>query len=283
MSKPLLPSLVLALLLVPGNSTACTWVDGHFFQVTALRGRVVGSRIGPLQHARWLRQSFARRNVRLSLFRYRRPLMEGGQMPLVKAIVTDGMGRFDFGEVPVGHYTLVVDDAGWHTSDWFDVQFTRRGNPTLGLTIDASPSFPDCSGGHEFVVTTDGASARSARALDLLRIGIATVCLVSPPLLIVCAIRALRRATVRERQREAMATVVALSVAVEWAAFAGLLALGHLRSVGAYYVTTSGANWFVVLSMAVLVAAAMTKASRGRLVLASFLVLAMWLAGRAGA
>jgi hypothetical protein len=42
-------------------------------------------------------------------------------MPLVKTTSTDGDGRFDFGAMPPGHYTLTLDDGEWGSSDFFDI------------------------------------------------------------------------------------------------------------------------------------------------------------------
>lgn len=144
----------LLLLLLVGQAHPCTWVDGYFHQVSALRGTVVGTKMGPLQYARWLRQSFARKNAKLTLYQYRRPIKRRDDMPLVKTINTDKDGRFDFGSVAPGHYTLIVDDGNWGTSNWFDVELKSQPRGTVAVTIDVSPHFPDCKGGHEFVVKT---------------------------------------------------------------------------------------------------------------------------------
>ena len=75
-------------------------------------------------------------------------------MPLVKVTETDPKGYFDFGEIAPGHYTLILDDGVWGTSDWFDVEVKQQPKQTVTVTIDVSPAFPDCSGGHEFIVKT---------------------------------------------------------------------------------------------------------------------------------
>lgn len=122
--------------------------------MSALRGDVVGAKIGPLQYSRRLRQLFTRKNATLTLYQYRRPLKDGEEMPLVKTTKTDADGRFDFDEVAPGHYTLVVDDGGLGSSDWFDVEVKQPVKETATITIDVSPNFPDCKGGHEFIVRT---------------------------------------------------------------------------------------------------------------------------------
>ena len=45
-----------------------------------------------------------------------------------------------------GHYTLTVND------DLFDVEVTSMSYIMESVTIDVSPVYPDCTGGHEFIV-----------------------------------------------------------------------------------------------------------------------------------
>lgn len=144
--------LLIAVLLVPTSAYPCTWPEGYFYQVSALRGNVVGARIGLLQHVRSLRQSFARKKALITLYEYRRPIKQRDEMLLVKTAKTDGNGYFDFGEVSPGHYTLIVDDHDWGTSEWFDVEVKQQARQTVAVMIDVSPAFPDCKGGHEFIV-----------------------------------------------------------------------------------------------------------------------------------
>ena len=76
-------------------------------------------------------------------------------MPLVKKSTTDDDGEFDFGSLEQGHYTLVIDDAHWGGSAWFDVEIKTMPRQTESVTIDISPNFPDCTGGHEFIVKSN--------------------------------------------------------------------------------------------------------------------------------
>ena len=76
-------------------------------------------------------------------------------MPLIKAIEADSRGGFDFGTLPSGHYTLIVDDNRWAHSDRFDFEITNLSKATLSVIIDISPHFPDCKRGHEFVVKSN--------------------------------------------------------------------------------------------------------------------------------
>jgi hypothetical protein len=142
----LVVAAVLLLLEYPAHP--CSWAVGYFHQVTCLRGSIVGMNRG---WPRWLRQRVVRDNVNARLHEYRWPLHDRGEMPLVKAITTDKRGWFDFGELPKGHYTLVID---WPTenAEWFDVEITTLPKPTTSVKIDVSPVYSDCTGGHEFMV-----------------------------------------------------------------------------------------------------------------------------------
>lgn len=147
--------LLVALLLAAVRAYPCSWAPGRFHQVSALRGNVVGASIGPFQYLRWLRQSFVRKSVQLSLYQYRYPIHKIEDMPLVKTIHADGRGHFDFGDIATGHYTLVVNDGDWNSRTWFYVEVRQQVKKTVAVVIDISPNFPDCKGGHEFIVKTD--------------------------------------------------------------------------------------------------------------------------------
>jgi hypothetical protein len=138
---------VLASLLLLGvlQAHACTWVVGHFYQVTVLNGQVVGTTYHGLP--RWLRQSFAKQHARLVLYEYRWPRDRNDMPPIVKTLETDGKGVFDFGPLQTGHYTLTIDGE-----DSFDVEIKEMPQLTESVTIDVSPVYPDCTGGHEFNV-----------------------------------------------------------------------------------------------------------------------------------
>jgi hypothetical protein len=129
-------------LLSVSQTRACTLAIGYFYQVTALKGRVVGTH--DLTYApRWLRQSFVRKHAKLALYEYGHP---SNETSIVKTVETDDHGIFDFGPLKIGHYTLRIDD------DWFDVEVKELPRITVSVTIDVSPIHPDCKGGHEFIV-----------------------------------------------------------------------------------------------------------------------------------
>ena len=124
--------------------SACTLAPGYFYQITALRGRVVGTHSHHIFAPRWLRQSFVRKHAKLALYEYRQPWNE---TLLVKTIETDDSGSFDFGPLKLGHYMLRIDD-----NDLFVVEVKDLPRETESVTIDVSPIRPDCKGGHEFLV-----------------------------------------------------------------------------------------------------------------------------------
>lgn len=126
---------------------ACTLapIHGYFHQVTAIRGRVVGRSLGPLQF-RWLRQSFAVGQARLTLYEYRWPA-KIEDLRLIATVTSDAHGNFEFRQIPKGHYVLTVkvkdpDLIG----GFFEVEITDKVQTTKSITIDVSPIHPDCTG-----------------------------------------------------------------------------------------------------------------------------------------
>ena len=131
------------------SSYGCSFID-IFHQVTALRGRVVGKSLGPLQF-RWLRQSFAVDNATLTLYEYRTPA-KISELKKITVAETDAHGNFDLGKIEIGHYFLNIDAKGSAVlKDWFEVEVTDKVKPTKSVLIDISPIHPDCKGGHEFI------------------------------------------------------------------------------------------------------------------------------------
>jgi len=134
--------VALLLLLAARQTAACTWAHGYFYQVTALKGRVVG--VTYHGFPRWLRQSFSKKHAKLMLYEYRGRWTGDSMAPLVKTVEADGRGMFDFGPLRTDHYTLAIDDEAF-----FDVEIKELPQLTESVTIDVSPVFPDCTGGHE--------------------------------------------------------------------------------------------------------------------------------------
>jgi hypothetical protein len=143
----------IALILAAGGSkiVACTWAIGYFYQVTNLRGTVVGSHFPVLNSLRWYRQSVVRSQAKLTLYGYCWPCDVLNRAP-VKAVVTDATGKFDFGSLKPSHYYLRIDDEKGALSALFQVEVKSPQNSRESETIDVSPVYPDCTGGHEFIV-----------------------------------------------------------------------------------------------------------------------------------
>ena len=137
-------TIALLVLLSVSQTRACSLALGYFYQVSALKGRVVGTHSHHIFAPRWLRQSFVRKHAKLALYEYRQPWND---TLLVKTIETDDSGSFDFGPLKLGHYMLRIDD-----NDLFDVEVKDLPRKTESVTIDVSPIRPDCKGGHEFLV-----------------------------------------------------------------------------------------------------------------------------------
>jgi hypothetical protein len=112
-----------------------------------------------LQYWRWLRQSFVVPNAELLIFQYPEAYSSSG-----RAIVrtqADKNGWFDFGVLPAGRYTLIVRSSS--RRDWFDVEINPAVPKTKQVLVDVSSNFPDCRGGHEFLVTSFWAVFEGAR------------------------------------------------------------------------------------------------------------------------
>jgi hypothetical protein len=139
-------AVCLFIVLVSSIGGACSFGSGYFHQVTAIRGRVVGKNLGPLQF-RCLRQLFSVSDATLTLYEY--GSLDRKKVAVVK---TDGHGSFDFGAIPKGHYSLSIDlkDPS-RMGDRFDVEVTDGVKATKDIVIDVSPISPDCKGGHEFI------------------------------------------------------------------------------------------------------------------------------------
>ena len=70
------------------DARACSLAAGYFYQVSALKGKVVGTTYHRLP--RWLRQSFAKKHAKLVLYDYRWPRARNSMPPIVKTV---GAGR----------------------------------------------------------------------------------------------------------------------------------------------------------------------------------------------
>jgi hypothetical protein len=137
--------------LAVSSVLACHWAIGYFYQVTSLRGTVVGSKFPVLHSLRWYRQSVVRPQAKLTLYDYCWPCDISTRVP-VKTVLTGTDGKFDFGIVKPGHYYLRIIDEKGSLEDGFEIEVREPPNPKESETIDISPVYPDCTGGHEFIV-----------------------------------------------------------------------------------------------------------------------------------
>jgi hypothetical protein len=117
-----------------------------------MKGRVVGSQNFILENIPWLRQSLGRNHAQLTLYEYSQT-KSVDTLPPFKTITADSHGNFDFGPIPPAHYTLTIHEPTWNKSDSFQVEIKSLPIPTTSVLIDISPIHPDCTGGHQIIVT----------------------------------------------------------------------------------------------------------------------------------
>jgi len=146
-------TVAIAFILTAGISRtlACSWAHGFFYQVTTLRGTVVGSKLPVLHSFRWFRQSVVRPQAKLILYEYCWPCEVRSLSP-VKTVFTGTDGKFDFGILKPSHYSLIIEGEKGSLSGWFQVEVKGTPKPKESETIDISPVYPDCTGGQQFIV-----------------------------------------------------------------------------------------------------------------------------------
>jgi hypothetical protein len=84
-------------------AVACskTLACDYFYQVTNLRGTVVGSDFPVFHSFRWYRQSVVRPDTKLRLYDFCWPCGAPSSAPF-KTVVADSGGKFDFGVLKAG-------------------------------------------------------------------------------------------------------------------------------------------------------------------------------------
>jgi hypothetical protein len=154
-TNPRIKLLIIASLSLATISPAhsCSLIPGYFYQLTALKGQVVGAQNFILQSIPWLRQSLGRNHAELTLYEYSQTKSLATR-PKLKTIAADSHGNFDFGPITPGHYALTIHEPTWNNSDYFDVEIKSLPTPTASVLIDISPIHPDCTGGHQIIVKT---------------------------------------------------------------------------------------------------------------------------------
>ena len=138
--------------ILSGNAKACELARGYFYQVTSLKGRIVGRSLGPVQF-RWLRRMFSVSGAELTLYDYNQPFNWDHKPPAIARTQTTPAGEFEFGDIKEGHYRLEIHGESRHSL--FDVEITNQVSKTKSILIDVSPIHPDCTGGHQFEVEAE--------------------------------------------------------------------------------------------------------------------------------
>jgi len=114
------------------------------------------------------------------------------------------------------------------------------------------------------------------RLASVIRITIAAIWLLSPPVLATLAAMRWRRGERRVGWKGVWPIVAACAVLLNWLLFLAFLCAGQVGGFGSHYMTTRLADWFLLLSLAVLIASLIAYVGRWQLFLASLLVLALW-------
>jgi hypothetical protein len=111
---------------------------------------------------------------------------------------------------------------------------------------------------------------------SVIRVGVAGIWLLSPPVLTVLAVRQWRREKRPLGLKAAWPLLVAAAVLTNWLLFALFLFAGQIGGFGSHYMTTRLADGFLLVSLALLIASIPAYVGRWQLSLASALVLALW-------
>jgi hypothetical protein len=112
---------------------------------------------------------------------------------------------------------------------------------------------------------------------SVIRISIAAIWLLSPPVLAILAVRRWKRGERRAGWKDVWSLVAASGVLMNWFLFLLFFFAGQIGGFGSHYMTTRLADWFLLLSIAVLIASLIAGVGRWQLSLASVLVLALWI------
>ena len=92
---------------------SCSLIEGNFYRVTILRGTVVGVDDYDFRHTiRWMRHQALLPDVNLTVYIYSSAVNDVTKRRPIKAVKTDKIGAFDFGPLPLGHYTVLMNRQG---------------------------------------------------------------------------------------------------------------------------------------------------------------------------
>lgn len=134
--------VVAAILCFAVQADAC-WLVPRVYQVTRLKGTVVGKPLGHFQF-RWFQRMFKVPGAELEVYEDSQPTLSYDK-PLARTVANAG-AEFEFGALKEGRYALHVSGGGM--DDWFAIEITNKVPVTQHMTIDISPLLSDCSGGH---------------------------------------------------------------------------------------------------------------------------------------
>jgi len=141
----------LALALSLPLSFACSFPIGYFYQVSNLRGTIVGvANHDPRHESRLMRQRVTQEGLLVTLREYRWPVQDTSKLRVIAQTKTGKNGEFDLSNAPDGHFFLDIDTP-WG-DDSYSIQVAHHPQGNRSLLIDVSPVHPDCTGGHEFIV-----------------------------------------------------------------------------------------------------------------------------------
>jgi hypothetical protein len=110
----------------------------------------------------------------------------------------------------------------------------------------------------------------------MIRLLIAAIWLLSPPIFVVHALRLWRRGPRPVGWKARLPFTVAAAVLLNWLLFITFVFVGQIGGFGSHYMTTRLADVFLLVSLLVLIASFLTYTGRWALSLASFLMLALW-------
>jgi hypothetical protein len=115
-------------------------------------------------------------------------------------------------------------------------------------------------------------------AVAIIRLSIAVLWILSPPVFIVLALRQWKRVTKQKTSgfRAVWPAAIAVAVLANWILFVAFVAAGQIGGFGTHYITTRLADWFLLISLLLFVGSIAANVARGKLSLASLLVLALW-------
>ena len=112
--------------------------------------------------------------------------------------------------------------------------------------------------------------------VSVIRVSIAAMWLLSPPLLAILALRLWKRKERPIGWKAAWPLITAAAVLANWVLFITFVLAGQIGGFGSHYMTTRLADVFLLVSVLLLIASILAYVGRWQLSLASTLMLALW-------